>query len=171
MNHLSLTQSQIESTNLFFSQVDTTNSGKVTIRQLKLACSNSNSQENIYDHTTSLTQSWVYELMYSKGLGVNSSLTYNELLEYTNDFPQLGSIDQLYNQLKRDPQSEPILFNELCENFKTEPEKIIIKSSGESWLDTLKENENLTDDSELTLVELLEFEEKYNTTRYWPIAQ
>lgn len=171
MNTIPLSQSQIESTTLFFAQVDTTNSGKVTIGQFKLVCRDANLQQKLYDPRTCVTQPWVYEMMYSKGLGINSSLSYNQLLEYTEDFPQLGSIEELYTQLKRDSETEPILFNELCDYYKTEAEQIVVKSSGESWFDTLKQNENLTDDTELTLSELLEYEEKYNTTRYWPIAQ
>lgn len=170
METITLSEEQIQLSTLFFSQVDTVNSGKVSILKFKEACNQTNSFNKTYDPTTSIVPQWLYDLMYSKGINTNSLVSYEQFVEYSQEFQQLGSVDSLYNNLNLD-KTQSIIFKELFTYFKTEPEEIVIKFSGEAWFDNLCLNENLTDDTELTLEQLLQFEEKYNTTRYWPIAQ
>lgn len=154
----------------FFNQLDTLNTGKVTIQQMILACKQANEQNQSFDPRTSVVPNLIYELQqYAKLLTTQSIISLDDFLLYNNDFPELNATSEVFDMIDIDSDGY-ISFSELMNHYRTPPQPIITLSSGEIWLENLKQNEMLTDNTELTLDNFLSYQEKYNTTRYWPIS-
>lgn len=164
MSYSNLQESSIEHSTQFFSQIDITDSGIVTIGQIKGACYSHAAQHLSY---TPAEPSFVPGILFAEGKTAESSLNQDEYISLQEKYPKLtdafGAIDTT--------QVGSVLGSQLISHYEPQPKPNPPTSASLFWLEHVKEQEGLTEESTLTLDAFLTLENRYNSTRYWPLQE
>jgi|Laugrespbdmm15dd_1035085.scaffolds.fasta_scaffold00484_2 hypothetical protein len=158
--YANLTQDLIDRTTAFFNTIDTNNTGSITIQQIIDSCI----QDTINSYNR-FVPPWLSQLSQDyTPTSIISKEDYNTKKETMPDlFLNFSEIDI--------DQNDEITFQQLYDKYldllsplPTEhyyPSKIFIE--------LIKSENNLTNESSITLEQLLTYENQNNVTRYWPL--
>ncbi len=161
-----LSEGQIENTTAFFNSLDQNNTGFVTIAAICARCDDHYNQLVVIDETAEKYPSWIWTLQITNGYNMTSEITSEEYLDLGETFTELNATTERFEEIDVD-QDGIITFSELLEAYKLPPVYIPQISPTHYWIENLKEQEDLIDETNLTLSDLLFYENKYNTTHIW----
>jgi hypothetical protein len=164
MSYPNLQESSIEHSTQFFSQIDTTNSGAVSLGQIKDACYSHAAQHLSY---TPAEPAFVPGILFAEGKTAESTFNQVEYISLQEKYLELSdtfaSIDTT--------QTGSVLGSQLLSHYQPQPKPNLPVPTSSFWLEHVKEHESLTDESTLTLDAFLTLENTYNFTRYWPLQE
>lgn len=163
-----LTQLQIDTTTIFFNKLDTNSSGVVSIQQIIDECLQNftQAQKIVPSWLTNLSLEYTPERIltsddyYSKKQ-YNIAQVPGQTLSYPDLYLDFSDIDTDNNG--------QITFQQLYDKYMSlipEPQVFYISKA---FIELIKSEYNLTDQSTITLEQLLTYENDHNITRYWPI--
>lgn len=162
MSYPNLSEAVIERSTTFFNQLDTDNDGLIKIEDISQACDAFTSKHPSYKPAKS---PFVPSIFMAENLTLESPIcseTYQSLQE---KYPELcGS----YNEIDTN-SSGNIACCDLITFYEPQPTVIESSSCSHYWIEYIKEHENLTDTSTITLEQFLTFQNDYNFTRYFPL--
>ena len=152
-----LPDTSIEITRQFFNKLDTNNTGNISIQQILNALAFQNKPA-----TTKLPQ-WFSSFVSVYNLDETSQITQEDYTNYKIRFPELStpfeSLDTNNNGY--------ITINQISEIYsEIVPLQI---SLNVFWFENIVSVENLTNETILTINQLLEYENEYNTTHSWNV--
>jgi len=152
-----LDETVVEITTQFFNKLDTNNTGNVSIQQILNGLALQNKPA-----TTKLPQ-WFSSFVSFYNLDETSQITQEDYINYKIRFPELStafeSIDTNNNGYITVNQISS-LYSEIV------PLQI---SNNVVWFENIVSVENLTNETTLTINQLLEYENQYNTTHFWNV--
>jgi hypothetical protein len=161
MSYPNLQASTIEHSTQFFSQLSGINES-VTLGQIKDACYSHAAQNLSY---TPAEPAFVSGILFAEGKTAESTFSQEEYISLQEKYPKLcdafAAIDT--------NQSGSVLGSQLISHYQPQPTANPPVPTSSFWLEHVKEQEGLTDESTLTLDEFLTLENTYNFTRYWPL--
>lgn len=164
MSYINLSEFSINVSTTFFNQLDTDHRGLISLQQIYDACFAVVADQIIY---------------YPPQNDFIPSIISMELLSEENPISQeqyetlqtkYSELNDNFNTIDTDNNGF-ILVSELFNHYKKEPQTGTPTPPSYDWLENLKKAENLTNESQITLEQLLTYENTYNTMRYWPINQ
>jgi Ca2+-binding EF-hand superfamily protein len=162
MSYPNLSEAMVQRSTTFFSQTDTNNDGLVSLKEINDVCYAHAAQHPSYAPpqppfvpTILTTENKTSEDTFSQAEYEALQVTYPSLTDAFNtiDTNSTGSI----------------LGSDLVAHYEPQPE-VIITAISQFWLEHIKEEENLTDESTITLEQFLTLQNTYNMTRYFPLA-
>jgi Ca2+-binding EF-hand superfamily protein len=152
-----LDQTAVEITTQFFNKLDTNNTGNVSVQQILNGLASQNKPA-----TTKLPL-WFNSFLSVYNLDETSQITQEDYTNYKIRFPELSntfeSIDTNNNGYITVNQISS-LYSEIV------PLQI---SSNVFWFENIVSVENLTNETTLTIDQLLEYENQHNTTHFWNV--
>lgn len=165
-----LDQSQIDTTTSFFNKLDTNSSGVVSIQQIIDAC-----LENAVP-VQKYTPPWLTNL--SLEYTPESILTSDDYYakKQYNIVPIPGQIQTLsypdlyleFSEIDTDNNGQ-ITFQQLYDKYMSLLPTPQIYYTSKGFIELIKTEYNLTNQSTITLEQLLTYENAHNITRYWPM--
>jgi len=152
-----LPETVVEITTRFFNKLDTNNTGNVSIQQILNALALQNKPA-----TTKLPM-WFSSFVSFYNLDETSQITLEDYTNYKIRFPELStafeSIDTNNNRY--------ITINQISSLYsEIVPLQISLIVF---WFENIVSVENLTNETTLTVNQLLEYENQYNTTHFWNV--
>lgn len=179
-NYTNLTSENINRATVFFNNtigqtIYEHQQNTLTIKQIIQECEKDiNSQPPIIDPSSSYTPYWVILMGYNHNFYSLISTKEPEqidlelFLKLGESYPQMNASIEVFNNIDNDSDGL-VSFNQLIEYYKIPPKIIPQISLGKQWCEYLKQQENLTDDTQITLSEFLYYNNKYfNTMTFWP---
>lgn len=158
--YTNLTQDIIDRTTAFFNTIDVNGSGSITIQQIIDSCI----QDTIKSYNR-LIPPWLSQLSQDyTPTSIISEEDYNTKRETTLDlFLNFSEIDT--------DQNNQITFQQLYDKYLDilSPLPIDHYYPSKIFIDLIKSDNNLTNESAITLEQLLTYENQHNVTRYWPL--
>jgi Ca2+-binding EF-hand superfamily protein len=160
-----LTQDQINSSTEFFQKIDTQSTGQVTIQQIIDAC-----LQFSYQFRPTANLYWFTSLQNKNDLLDNSEITEALYDEYKTTFPELNA---LFSDIDTETTGT-ITFLQLktyyinLEQSRLDAQYVPTYTS-QDFINLIKTEKNLTDDSSITLQQMLSYENEFNITRCWPL--
>jgi Ca2+-binding EF-hand superfamily protein len=166
MSYTNLTTEQVAASTNFFNSLDTDGDGSVTLQSMYDKSHEYFNRTPIYDERTGHTPSWVIVFQMTNGLMMDTVITLEQFIEYSTNTPEL----QISDFAEISKGEETITYEQLMKYYTPPKEIITVKSSCEYWIEELMEKESLNLQSQLTLQQLLEYENIYNkmTMKFWP---
>ena len=170
-SYTNLDQSQIDTTTSFFNKLDTNLSGIVSIQQIIDAC---------YNDAASKVQLQIPQWLVNISLeytpeSIITQQEYDAKKEY-NTIPIPGQVQTLsYPELTLDfsdidtDNDGQITFQQLYDKYTNLVPTPQLFYTSQSFIDLIKTEYNLTNESTITLEQFLTYENDHNITRYWPI--
>ena len=163
----SLNQTQIDRTTQFFNSLDSNSDGLISIQDIIDACYNYSL--SIYhplppNWLTQLSNIYTPESIITKDEYNSKKSPPTTLEQYQSYCPEL-TLDFSQIDINNDNQ---ITFQELYDKYMSLLQKPTTYAS-EFFINTIKTKYNLTNESQITLTQLLEYETNHNIMRYWPI--
>jgi len=165
MSYPNLSESIIERSTAFFNQVDAVDGlddGLVSLQQIYDVCYAHAAQHPSFKPAD---PPFVPFILTTENKTSQDSFTQAEYEALQTKYPELTDSFSLIDI----NSTGSILGSDLVAYYEPQPQPIVNVTSS-SWLEHIKEHENLTDSSQLTLEQFLTFENTYNFTRYWPLA-
>lgn len=164
MSYPNLPQHIIDHSTTFFTQVDTDNDGSVTLKQIDDVCLAYASQHPSY---TPAASPFVPSILMSENKSYESTFTQAEYESLQSNYPALtdsfASIDT--------NSTGSLLGSDLVSYYQPQPQIIPPVSTAKYWIEHVKEQENLSDESNITLEQFLSLQNTYNFTRSFPVTQ
>lgn len=163
-----LVQSQIDTTTIFFNKLDTNSSGVVSIQQIIDECLQNftQAQKIIPSWLTNLSLEYTPEsILTSDDYYSKKQYNITQVPGQTLSYPDLY-LD--FSEIDTDNNGQ-ITFQQLYDKYTSllpEPQVFYISKG---FIELIKSEYNLTDQSTITLEQLLTYENAHNITRYWPI--
>jgi len=158
--YTNLTQDIIDRTTAFFNTIDVNGSGSITIQQIIDSCI-----QDIIKSYNRLIPPWLSQLSQDyTPTSIISEEDYNTKKETTLDlFLNFSEIDT--------DQNNQITFQQLYDKYLDilSPLPIDHYYPSKIFIDLIKSDNNLTNESSITLEQLLTYENQHNVTRYWPL--
>jgi Ca2+-binding EF-hand superfamily protein len=158
--YTNLTQDIIDRTTAFFNTIDVNGSGSITIQQIIDSCI----QDTIKSYKR-LIPPWLSQLSEDyTPTSMISEQDYNTKRETTQDlFLNFSEIDT--------DQNNQITFQQLYDKYLDllSPLPIDHYYPSKIFIELIKSDNNLTNESSITLEQLLSYENQHNVTRYWPL--
>lgn len=155
------------STKQFFDTLPKNDQNKTTFGEILNACNSYFSSIIVIDPSVPVIPNWIWNLQMQNALQTDTQISQEQFLEFNNTFPELNASIEKFSEIDSDAD-QIITFEELLNAYKNPPTIIPQNHSTLNWLENLKNEENLIESSEISLDDLLQFEEKYNTMHYWP---
>ena len=164
MSYPNLSEATIEHSTAFFNQVDSNNDGLVSIGEIYQVCYDYASQNPSY---TPAAPAFMPNIFLMENKTAESLFTQAEYLSLQASYPLLTDD---FSVIDSDSNGS-VLGSELITHYEPQPQMSPIIPTSSFWLEHIKEQEDLTDASEISLEQFLTFENSYNFTRYWPVTQ
>jgi Ca2+-binding EF-hand superfamily protein len=156
-----------EHTTQFFNTLSLNSNGKVKVKDIIKACVDYAETLIVINPSIPTVPNWINQLQMENGLISNSEVSKEKFLELNDSFSELNSSESRFSEIDEDNDGI-ITFEQLLEAYRLPPHRIPQTSSGAMFLEMLKEKENLTDETEISLEEFLSFENKYPIMHSWP---
>jgi hypothetical protein len=160
-----LNESQIDTTTQFFTKLSNLNNGNVTIQKIIDVCSESSNQSKPHAYLP-----WLDSLQTRNNLELTSEIDETTYNEYKTTTPEIHS---LFSEI--DTENTGTITFEKLKTYYLDSEQNRLDSEyipyypSQSFIELIKKEKNLTNESIITLNEMLSYENEYNITRYWPL--
>jgi hypothetical protein len=158
-----------EQTIEFFNTLPLTSENKVKIGDIIQACLDYAATLIVIDPSVPTTPDWTFQLQMTKGYNNNFEITKEEFLELGELIQELNASESRFEEIDEN-NDNVITYEQLLEAYKKPPRLIPQTSVGAIWLEMLKEKESLTDETEITVYELINYESVYQITHWWPVV-
>lgn len=162
MSYPNLSEAIIEHSTTFFNQLDTDTNGLITIGDIARVCDEFAARHPSYKPAGS---PFVPSIFMMENLNIENTLSQETYESLQIKYPELS--DSFY-QIDTNSTGN-ILCSELSTHYEPQPTVIEATSPSHYWIEHVKEHENLTDVSTITLEQFLTFQNDYNFTRYFPL--
>jgi hypothetical protein len=161
-----LSEAIIAHSTTFFNQVDALdglNDELVSLQQIHDVCYAYAAQHPSYKPAES---PFVPSILMTENKSAEDSFTQAEYEALQSSHPELTDSFALIDT----NSTGSILGSALITYYQPQPQIIPVTATSHFWLEHIKEYENLTDASTITLEQFLTLQDTYNLTRYFPVT-
>ena len=159
-----LNESQITNTTQFFTKLSNLG-GDITIQKIIDVCLESSNQSKPHAYLP-----WLEYLQTRNNLELTSEIDETTYNEYKITTPEMNS---LFSEI--DTENTGTITFEKLKTYYLDREQNRLDSEytpyypSQNFIELIKMEKNLTNESIVTLNEMLSYENEYNITRYWPL--
>lgn len=163
MSYSNLSKAMVQRSTTFFSQIDTDSDGLVSLKEIHDACYAFAAQHPSYAPPQ---PAFVPDILTTENKTSEDTFSQAEYEALQSSHPELTDSFALIDT----NSTGSILGSDLVAHYEPQPEVIPITATSHFWLEHIKEEENLTDESTITLEQFLTLQDNHNVTRYFPLA-